>query len=188
MYVDVDDGNFGDVGVVDGFVCVDVGGGLFEDFQGVQVIVVMYCEGEVGGVIVCYVLYDYVDFYIGGIDWFEDFEGYVGGIGYVMDGQFGFVVVEGDVGDDWLFYGFFFIIDSNEGVWIFLEVVQYVQWNVVFVGEFDCLDLQYFGIEVGYFQYFFEGDFVQLMGLWYYVWIGGVDVVDVGVDLVFVGF
>jgi hypothetical protein len=48
--------------------------------------------------------------------------------------------------------------------------------------------LQHLGAEAGHFQHFLEGDGVQLAGFRHDARVGGVDAVDIGVDLAFVGF
>lgn len=55
------------------------------------------------------------------------------------------------------------------------------------VGVFDGVDVQYFGVVGGEFEYFFVGDVIEFLCFWDYVWVCGEDVVDVVVDFVYVG-
>ncbi len=66
--------------------------------------------------------------------------------------------------------------------------MQYAQRDVVLAGELDRTDLQDLGTEAGHFQHLFEGDLVQTLSLGHDARIGGVDAIDVGVDLAFVSF
>ena len=66
--------------------------------------------------------------------------------------------------------------------------MQNAQRDVVFAGELHRTNLQHLGAEAGHFQHLFEGDLFQALGLGHHTRVGGVDTIDVGVDLALVGF
>jgi hypothetical protein len=98
----------------------------------------------------------------------------------------GFVAVEGDAGDERLFHvGVFLKRDQRART--FDEGRQHAQRYLVLAGEFHRADLQHLGTEAGQFQHFLEGDLVEPARLGLDARIGGVNAVDVSVDLALVG-
>src|SRR5690606_8263055 len=137
-------------------------------------------------VIVRNVLNDHVHFDISRADRTENLEGHARCIGYTTNGQLGLVTIEGDAGNDGLFHGDL-VIKGNEGTRTLLKTVQHSQWNAVFAGKFDSADLQHLGTKAGHFQHFFEGDALQSLGLGHDPGAGGVDAIDVRIDLTLIG-
>jgi len=145
-------------------------------------------EGEVGGFFVADVLHDHVDVDVGVGDRAENLVGDAGVVGHADHGDFGFVAVEGDAGDDGLFHGVVFLEGDERAVAFVLKAGQHAEFDFVFAGEFDRADLQHLGAEARHFEHFLEGDGLQAARLRHDARVGGVDAVDVGVNLALVRF
>ena len=88
-----------------------------------------------------------------------------------------------------MFHGVVFLeSDQRAGAFLaqFFQTGQHAQLDLVFAGKFDRADLQYLGAKAGHFQHFLEGDGVQTTCLRDDARVGGVDAVDIGIDLAFV--
>src|SRR5690606_32436998 len=59
--------------------------------------------------------------------------------------------------------------------------------DVVLAGELHRADLQHLGTEAGHFQQLFEGDLLQALGTRHHARVGGVDAIDIGIDLALIG-
>ena len=102
---------------------------------------------------------------------------------------------EGDAGDDCLFHLFVFLeSDQRAGVRLLLHRDRRVgklestrSRHLVLAGELHRADLQHLGAEARQLQHLLEGDGVQPARLGHDARVGGVDAVDVGVDLAVVG-
>ena len=108
-------------------------------------------------------------------------------IGHADHGDFGFVAVERNAGDDGLFHFFVFLECDKRAVAFFLKAGQHPQFDFVFAGELDRAELQHLGTETRHFQHFLEGNGFEPARFGHDAGIGGVDAVDIGIDLALVG-
>ena len=65
--------------------------------------------------------------------------------------------------------------------------MQHAQGHIVLAGKFHSAYLQYLRAHTGHFQHFFKGNPVEAARAVHDTWIGGVDAVDIRVDLALVG-
>ena len=95
----------------------------------------------------------------------------------------------GDAGDDLLFHDLFLVADEGAGIGIggIVEGRADKGPHLVHHGQLDRADLQHLGAERGHFEHFLEGDAVEPPRLRHDARVGGVDAVDVGVDVAAVG-
>ena len=86
-----------------------------------------------------------------------------------------------------MFHVLVFLNSNQRALALILEAGEHAQFDLVLAGEFDRADLQHLGAEAGHFQHFLEGDGVKLLRFRHDARVGGVDAIDVGVDLALVG-
>ncbi len=98
------DRHLGDFVIRCHFTCADIAGYLLENRLCFAKFVAMHGKGEVGRVIHRHVLHNHVDFDVRSTDRAQNLEGHTGGIRHAADGQFGFITIERDTGDDGLFH------------------------------------------------------------------------------------
>lgn len=115
----------------------------------------------------------------------ENLGGDAGLVGDAEKGDFGLVFVDGDASDDDVFHvgGFFF----HNGSGIVVEAGSNFKGDAEFFGEFNGSALHNFGARAGEFKHFVIRDFLDFFGLRKDAGVGGVNAVDVGVDLAKVG-
>lgn len=187
FHADADDGEFADFFLVEGLGESDLGGEGVDEGLGLGQVGAVDGEGEIGGWSwsVADVLYDHVDVDGGLMKGLEDLGGDAGLIGDAEEGDFGLVFVEGDASDDDVFHvgGFFF----HDGSGIVVEAGSDFKGDAEFFGEFNGSTLHNFGARAGEFKHFVIGDFLEFFGLGKDAGVGGVNAVDVGVDLAKVG-
>ena len=87
------------------------------------------------------VLDDHVDVDVGVGDGAQDLVGDARLVRYAKHGQFGFVAIEGDTGDDGLFHVLFFLNSDQRAFPFVLEAGKNAQFDLVLAGEFDRADL-----------------------------------------------
>ncbi len=110
-------------------------------------------------------------------------------VGDPAERDLGLVLGIGDAGDDLLFHDLLLVADERAGLRIgrVVEGRAHEGAHLVHHGELDRAHLQHLGAERGHFQHLLEGDPVEPPGLGDDARIGGVDAVDVGVDVAAVG-
>ncbi len=190
------DGNLAHFRIAENFLGADVGlhAGL-ENVERARVIAPAHGEGEVGETGHALVLQNHVDFDIGLAHGTENLIGDAGPVGHANHDDLGFVAGKGDARHHGLFHVFVFLKgDECAAARLLLQrqvprgqAGEHAQANLVLAREFHRADLQHLGAEAGHLQHFFEGDGVEPPGFGHDARIGGVDAVDVGVDLAFVG-
>src|SRR5690606_20552911 len=167
----------------------NVGADAFEHLQRLGEVAAANSEGEVGGAVMTDVLDDHVDVDVGVGDRPQDLVGDARLVGHAGDGELGFVAREGDAGDDGLFHVLVFLNgDERALAFAIFEAGEDAQLDLVLACEFDRADLQDLRAEAGHLQHLLEGDGVELAGFGDDARIGGVDAIDVGIDLALVGF
>ena len=104
------------------------------------------------------------------------------------------VLGEGDAGDDLLFHDILLVADERArrravriDVLGLVEARAHEDAHLVHHAELDRAHLQHLGAERGKFEHFLERDLVQPLGARHHARVGGVDAVDVGVDVAAVG-
>src|SRR5690606_12468717 len=185
-HADADQGYLGDLVVTGDLACAKIRRSFLENLLRLGEVVAVHGEGEVGGALGTDVLHDHVDLDIGIANRAKDLVGNAGGVRCIADGQLGFIAGEGDPGNYRLFH-INLIINRNQGPRTLLETGQNAQRHIVLAGEFHRTNLQHLGTEAGHFQHFLEGDGVEATGLVDHARVGGIDTVDIGVDLALIG-
>src|SRR5215831_14800132 len=148
-------------------------------------------EGEIGGGTVSrYVLHDhvYVDICFG--ERTEDRCGDARLVLHPADRNLGFVLGEGDTGDDLLFHDLLLVANEGAGrVPVRVDILRPVEarahedTDVVHHPELDRAHLQHLGTQRGQLQHFLERDFVETTRFGDHAWVGGIDAIDIGVDV-----
>ena len=153
-------------------------------------------EGEVGGgAVLRDVLHDHVDIDVGLGERTEDRGGDARLVLDLADRNLGFVLGKGDAGDDVAFHDFLLAADQRARrlVGVGVDILGLVEAgtdedrHVVHHAEFHRTDLQHLGALRGQLQHVFEGDSVEPARLRDHPRVGGIDPVDVGVDIAAVG-
>ncbi len=97
------------------------------------------------------------------------------------------VAVERDARDDGCFHLFVFLESDQRALAFVLEAGEHAQSDPVLAGELDRPDLQHLRAEARHLEHFLEGDGLEPPCVRLDARIGGVDTVDVGVDVALVG-
>ena len=187
---DPDDRDLGDVFVGDKVVEVDAARRLrfLHRLLGACHLADGAGEGHVGAALLGDVLHDHVDVHAGIRKRPEDRGGDPGAVGHGNECHLGFVARIGDPGNGVLFHDFLLVADQRACIGVvFSEARQHPELHVVAHGQLDRAGLQHFGAERGEFQHFLESDLVELAGLVLDPGVGGVDPVDVSVDVAALG-
>lgn len=183
FHADADNGEFADFFLVEGLGEADLGGEGMDEGLGLRQVGAIDGEGKVGGRFwsVADVLDDHVDVDEGLVKGLEDLGGDSGSVGNAEESNFGLIFVEGDASDDDMFHvgGFFF----HDGSGVVVKAGSDFKRDAEFLGEFNRSALHDFGARAGKFKHFVIRDFLEFFGLREYAGVGGVDAVDVSVDL-----
>jgi hypothetical protein len=165
-------------GVLDGLLrAVHLVGGQAEGHVGMGALV--------GGVVLFRdVLDDHVHVHPGIGQRAEDRGGDAGPVLDLQKGHLRLVAGIGDAGDYFRFHDFILVADQGSRVLVdLLEGGNDAQPHLVAHRQFHGPGLQDLGAEGGEFEHLLEGDLVQLAGLGADAGVGGVDAVNVGVDV-----
>ena len=105
--------------------------------------------------------------------------------GTADEGDFGLVFVERDAADDDVFHacGFFF----HNGSWVVIETGADFEHDAEFFGELDRARLHHLRAKAGQFEHFVVGNFLELARARHDARVGGVNAIDVRVNLAKVG-
>ncbi len=106
--------------------------------------------------------------------------------GTPTEGDLGLIFVEGDAADDDVFHASGFLFHDRS--WVIVQAGADFEDDAEFLGELDRARLHDLGPEAGQFQHFVVADLLHLPRFGDDARIGGVDAVDVGVDLAEIGF
>ena len=119
----------------------------------------------------------------------EDRRRRAGRLGQAAEGQARLVLVVGDAGDQLAFHGIFLqrVLAHDQGAGPILERGEHLQRQIVAHREADRAGLQHLGADRSELEHFLIGDDRQLARARHDPGIGGVDAVDVGVDVAAVG-
>ncbi len=190
-HADADHRNLGDVGGAVEPLVADRALGLLDGDAGALVVGGRHREGEVGGGAVGRdVLHDHVDVDVGVGQRAEDGGGDAGLVLHAADRNLRLVLGEGDAGDDLLFHDFCLV--ANKGsrrrrlridVFRLDETRAHEDAHIVHHAELDRAHLHDLGAERGQLQHFLERDLVEAARLRHDARVGGVDAVDVGIDV-----
>ena len=187
FHADADDGEFADFFLVEGLGKADLGSEGVDEGLGLRQVGAVDGEGEVGGRFwsVADVLNDHVDVDGGLVKGLEDLGGDAGSVRNAEEGNFGLIFVEGDASDDDMFHvgGFFF----HDGSGVVIKAGSDFKGDAEFLGEFNRSALHDFGARAGKLKHFVIGYLLEFFGSMEDAGVGGVDAVDVGVDLAEVG-
>src|ERR1700688_110564 len=190
-----DDGDLGDVGGAVEPLIADLAFGRGDGVAGAGVVGSRHREGEVvGGAVLRDVLHDHVDVDIGVRQGTEDRGGDARLVLDLANGNLGFVLGKGDAGDDVAFHDFLLAADQRaRRRAVRVDILRLVETgpdeyrHVVHHAEFHRADLQHLGALRGQFQHILERDLVEPPRLRHHAGVGGVDAVDVGIDVAAVG-
>ena len=86
-----------------------------------------------------------------------------------------------------MFHGAFFLNSNQRAVSFVFKARKHTKFDLVLAGELDRADLENLGTEAGHFQHLFEGDGLEFARFRHDARVGGIDPVDVSVDLALVG-
>ena len=176
-------------------VVADIALGLLDGHAGALVVGRGHREGEVGGRAVRRdVLHDHVDVDAGVGQRPEDRGGDTGLVLHATDRDLRFVLRKGDAGDNLLFHDFTLVADKRSGrrlAWVDVfgldEARAHEDAHIMHHAELDRAHLHDLGAERGQLQHFLKGNFVHAVRGFHHARIGGVDAVDVGVDVAALG-
>ena len=140
---------------------------------------------DVGVTLFAGVLDDHVDVDVGCGEGGEDHGRDAGLVGHAAHGHPGFVGGVGDGSDDRALHGVIFL--SHPGAVVVGEARAHVDGDVVLARVLDGAHGEHLRAGGGHLQHLVVGDVVDLAGLGDQAGVGGVDAVDVGVDLADVG-
>src|SRR6185437_7098531 len=190
-HADADDRDLGDVGRPVQALVADLAARLFQRHARALVVGRGHREGEVGGGAVGRdVLDDHVDVDVGVGERSEDRRGDARLVLHATDRDLGLVLGEGDAGDDLLFHDFTLVADERAG-WRLMRVDVFRPFeagahedvHLVHHAELDRAHLHHLGAERGKLQHFLVGYLVETARCFDHARIGGVNAVDVGIDV-----
>ena len=140
------------------------------------------------------VLHDHVDVDAGFGERAEDRGGDARLVRHMADRNLRLVLGEGDAGDDLLLHDILLVANQRArrravrvDVLGLVEARAHENRHLVHHAELDRAHLQHLGAERGELQHFLERDLVHAPGARHHARVGGVDAVDVGVDVAAVG-
>src|SRR3984957_18561547 len=140
------------------------------------------------------VLHDHVDIDIGFCQRAEDRRGDARLVLDLADGNLGFVLGKGDAGDNVAFHDLLLAADQRTrrcavrvDILGFVEAGTDEHRHVVHHAEFHRADLQPLGTLRGQFQHILERDLVEPARLGNHARVGGIDAIDIGIDIAAVG-
>ncbi len=194
-HADADHRDLGHVGGAVDAVVADLALGLHQHVIGALIIGGRHGEREIGGGAVAGdVLHDHVDVDVGLRQRAEDRGRDAGLVLHAADGDLRLVLGEGDAGDDLLFHDLLLAADQRSGrrcMWIdvlgFLEARAHEDADIVHHAELDRAHLHDLGAERGELEHLLVGDLGHAPRPRHHPRVGGVDAVDVGVDVAAVG-
>ena len=104
---------------------------------------------------------------------------------HVAEGELGLVLRKGDAGDVLLFHDVLLVADEGSRIGIFriVEGRSYIGFHALRHGDLDRAHLQHFGSGGRHLQHFLESDLLQPLRPGDDARIGGVDAVDIGIDI-----
>ena len=142
-------------------------------------------EGQVGFAVLAQVLDDHVDAEAGLAEVVEEGGERLRAVRQVVHRDAGLQAVEGDAGDGRVFKG---LVDGfHDGTGLVVEGGTDLEGHVVFLRELHGARLHDLGAAGGELEHLLVGDLRQLARVEHDAGVGGVDAVDVGVDLAEVG-
>jgi len=186
-HADADDGELSDLLVRDGFLEADLTLDGVEDFAGLEEVRLVGGEADVGGAAgsVAGGLDDHVHVDGGVADGLEDARGHAGLVRDVGEGDLGLVLIKRDAANDDAFHvgGFFF----HEGSGVVVEAGADFEHDAKFLGELDAATLHDFRAEAGELEHLVVGNLGELLRVGDNAGVGGIDAIDIGVNLAEVG-
>src|SRR6266849_171211 len=183
-----DDGELANLFVGDHFAVTRVGPDALDDFAGFEQFGLIHGERDVGGGragAVADILHDHIDVDRGVAERLENLGGNSRFVGHGHEGDLGLVLVERDAADDDVLHvlRFFF----HDGSWVVVETGADFEDDAEFFGELDRAALHHLRAEAGQLKHFVVGNLAELARAGHDARVGGIDAIDVGVNLAKIG-
>ena len=198
FHSDADDTDLGDMRVRDDPEEADLALLGLEHRQAARQIGARHGKRDVGlAFVLGDVLDDHVDVDAGGRQWPEDVCDRARPIGYPGQRDLGFVLVVRDAGDQLAFHivSFHFCVADDHrsgnavgrGCVVVDERGQHLNAHAFLHRQPDRPRLKHFGSDAGELEHFFVSDGLELARLGDDPWVGGIDPVDIGIDIAAIG-
>ena len=186
--------NLGDLGVSRQLAVTDACARIFEQCAGAVEVSLRHGEGHVGiGVFAADILDNHVDVDVGSRQGPEDRGNSAGAVGHSGQDNLGFVLVGGDAGDQLAFHvqSFQFFVRDNHRTRqrirrrrIFVDKGrEHLHPHLFLHSKAHRARLQHLGANAGQFQHLFIGHVLELAGLGHDARVGGIDAIDIGIDI-----